>query len=169
MLSWSLDGRFPENAHRFRRMILKMTFEQMFRDRRWHERKKALLEAAGSLCEECKLDVDEDGVHICFYPKGQMVWEYSLRAFKVLCPTHRRERTAFERQLRDKLPDFTTVDLGVFLDVLERLLALEPAQRSRAMEELRASANRGVFAADWSAPEIEDLRDLIGNGLSERR
>lgn len=126
-----------------------MKFEDMFQDRRWSEKKETLLEAADWACAECGLDVDEDGVHICFFPRGVLLWDYPDRAFKVLCSTHRRHRKEFEHQLRDILPEFTTVDLGVFLDILDHLRSTESRERSRAMEELRGVIKRSRESA-WS-------------------
>jgi hypothetical protein len=138
-----------------------MTFDQMFRDQRWDARKLNLLEAAGWACQECGLRVGEEGIHICFYPKGKMVWDYPSKAFKVLCAAHRQERAAFERQLRDALPAFTTNELGKLLDLLDELRAVPPEERLHTLDDLRAIIKREVFACEWDNSELEPLMELI--------
>jgi hypothetical protein len=122
----------------------------MFRDPRWHEREKALLDATGWACVECNDPVEARGVHVCVYPKGKKLWDYPARAFKVLCQAHREERISYERQLKDLLPEFDGSELGVFVDALDRLRSLPVVERPRAMEEFRAAVGRG---SEWTFAE----------------
>jgi hypothetical protein len=136
-----------------------MTFEQMFRDQRWADRKRSLLQAAGWACQECSAPVEDDGVHVCFYPKGKMVWDYPSKAFKVLCEPHRKERADFERQVRETLPAFATDEIGKLLDLLDEMRVTPPDDRLHVWDELRATVKRERFAERWSDSSLEPLND----------
>ena len=125
-----------------------MTFEEMFRDSRWEDLKSELLGEAEWTCEECEAAANEDSVHICYYPKKKVLWEFPRDSFKVLCLAHKAERAGFERDLRASLSAFTTADLGVFLDVLDELRGQDDADRSRSMETLRGLV-KGSRSSGW--------------------
>lgn len=121
-----------------------MTQYQMFNDSRWLKRRDELLAAADWTCQECSADVEAEGVHVCYYPKGQLLWEYPDALFRVLCPDCRARRRHLERELKEMLPSFPSSELGVFVDLLEKLQEFEPPERARAMEELRAAIKKAA-------------------------
>ena len=121
------------------------SFSEKFRDPRWFEKRKKVLEECGGQCQECGSTENLD-VHICWFESGREPWEYPDAAYVCLCRQDSTERKNIEKEIRQDLAAFGYESLDTLHHTLKLLASLQ--RREVAMEQVYVTAKKARFAEE---------------------
>jgi hypothetical protein len=114
--SWSY-GFYFEGELEQTKVSKPISYSEKLRDERWQRKRQNVREKANYKCQDCGSQ-EKLEVHHCYYKYGLEPWQYPIDSLRCLCSNCHETRGKIEMELRARLADLTTKELGLISNLV---------------------------------------------------
>jgi hypothetical protein len=125
--SWSYGFYFEGELEQIK-VLKPVSYSEKLRDERWQRKRQNVREKANYKCQDCGSQ-EKLEVHHCYYKYGLEPWQYPIDSLRCLCSICHETRGKIEMELRARLADLTTKELGVISNLVAGGMAHYPESK----------------------------------------